>query len=28
VRELQKAGVPARHIGDVMESQKPLIGIG
>ena len=27
VRELQKAGVPARHIGDVMESQKPLIGI-
>jgi selenide,water dikinase len=27
VRELQKAGVPARHIGEVVESQKPLIGI-
>jgi selenide,water dikinase len=27
VRELQKTGVPARHIGEVIESQKPLIGI-
>jgi selenide,water dikinase len=27
VHELQKAGVPARHIGDVVESQKPLIGV-
>ena len=27
VAELQNAGVPARHIGDVTESQKPLIRI-
>ncbi len=27
LHELQKAGVPARRIGDVIELQKPLIGI-
>jgi selenide,water dikinase len=27
VRELQGAGVPARHVGNVTESQKPLIRI-
>jgi selenide,water dikinase len=27
VRELQEAGVPARHVGNVTESQKPLIRI-
>jgi selenide,water dikinase len=27
VRELRNAGIPARHIGDVTESQKPLIRI-
>jgi selenide,water dikinase len=27
VRELREAGVPARHVGNVTESQKPLIRI-
>ena len=27
VAELQNAGIPARHIGNVVESQKPLIRI-
>jgi selenide,water dikinase len=27
VREMQSAGVSARHIGDVVESEKPLIRI-
>jgi selenide,water dikinase len=27
VAELQRAGVPARHIGDVTEAQKPLIRV-